>query len=124
MALKTCQKCGESADEAKAFCPACGNPFVAEQKREGSSEFDKYAGTVNVTQTAYNMMRAEVFGAEKQQKAKEIVQTPVPNELKFEKSPLPVRAKKSSSILIYGLIGILVLLVGVFATIFLLNVFS
>lgn len=60
MGLKICEKCGEEVDEAKAFCPDCGNPFVEEKKREGSSEFDKYAGTVNFSKSVYKMMLSEM----------------------------------------------------------------
>ena len=60
MGLKKCEKCGEMADEAKAFCPGCGNPFIAEEVRQGSSEFDKYAGTVNITKSVYGMMLTEM----------------------------------------------------------------
>lgn len=60
MGLKNCEKCGEEVDEAKAFCPDCGNPFVEEKKRESSSEFDKYAGTVNFSKSVYKMMLSEM----------------------------------------------------------------
>lgn len=60
MGLKSCEKCGEQADEAKAFCPECGNPFVTEEKREEVSDFDKYAGTVNVSKTMYQLMLSEM----------------------------------------------------------------
>jgi hypothetical protein len=60
MDIKKCEKCGENVDAAKAFCPECGNPFVEEQKREESSEFDKYAGTIKYSKSVYKMMLSEM----------------------------------------------------------------
>ncbi len=60
MGLKKCEKCGEAVEEAKAFCPECGNPFVEEEKREGSSEFDNYAGTINFSKSVYKMMLSDI----------------------------------------------------------------
>lgn len=123
MALKICEKCGESAEEAKAFCPACGNPFVVEQEREGSSEFDKYAGTVNVTQTAYNMMRAEVFGTPPQPEVPETVEKPVSNKPTDSPISSPKLVRKSSNFLVFFIVGVVILLIGVFATILILSYF-
>lgn len=60
MSFKECKKCGESVDAAKAFCPECGDPFFEEETRAESSEFDKYAGTMNITKSMYNMMLSEM----------------------------------------------------------------
>lgn len=60
MSLKICEKCGETVDEAKAFCPECGNPFVSEEKREDSSEFDRYAGTIKLSKSAFNIMLSKM----------------------------------------------------------------
>lgn len=60
MGLKVCEKCGEKVDEAKAFCPECGNSFVVEEKREGSSEFDNYAGTVSFSKSLYKLMLSDI----------------------------------------------------------------
>lgn len=53
MSLKNCEKCGEDVDDAKAFCPECGNPFVYEEKRQEATEFDKYAGTVALSNSDF-----------------------------------------------------------------------
>lgn len=60
MALKKCDECGEMADEAKAFCPACGNPFVAEEQRTEASKFDSLDGTMQLGNTMFNMMLSDM----------------------------------------------------------------
>lgn len=60
MSLKICEKCGETVDEAKAFCPECGNSFVNEEKRKDSSEFDKYAGTIEMSKSVFNIMLSKM----------------------------------------------------------------
>lgn len=60
MDSKQCEKCGETVDAAKAFCPACGNPFVAEQERTRVSEFDASAGTVQFGNTVYNKLLSDM----------------------------------------------------------------
>ena len=47
-------------DEAKAFCPGCGNAFVEETKRETASEFDRLDSTVRLGQTMYNQMLSDM----------------------------------------------------------------
>src|SRR4051812_16950896 len=56
MGLRRCDKCDEMVDEAKAFCPGCGNSFVDEEKRQEASNFDKVDRTVQFGQTMYNQM--------------------------------------------------------------------
>ena len=60
MAERRCENCGESVDEAKAFCPACGHAFVKEEKREQSSDFDRLDSTVQLGQTMYNQMLSDM----------------------------------------------------------------
>lgn len=55
MGLRQCDKCSEMVDEAKAFCPGCGNAFVEEKDRE-ASKFEKMDSTVQFGQTMYNQM--------------------------------------------------------------------
>ena len=47
-------------DEAKAFCPDCGHPFVDEQVRGELTEHDTFDGTVKLSQSAYNIMLSEM----------------------------------------------------------------
>lgn len=59
MVEKLCSKCGEMVDEAKAFCPGCGNAIV-EEKRGSVSEFDKLDHTVQLGNTMYNQMLSDM----------------------------------------------------------------
>lgn len=56
MSSKSCSNCGETADAAKAFCPGCGNAFVAEDQRVQNSEFEAVGSTVQFSQSAFNMV--------------------------------------------------------------------
>lgn len=56
MVLKECDRCNEMVDEAKAFCPGCGNAFVAEEARREESKFEKMDNTVQFGQTMYNQI--------------------------------------------------------------------
>src|SRR5438270_13395379 len=57
---KTCPQCSEQVDEAKAFCPACGNAFVEEEKRTDTSAYEKMDHTVQMGQTMYNAMLSDM----------------------------------------------------------------
>lgn len=60
MATKQCGNCSEMVDEAKAFCPGCGDAFVDEEQRENVSDFDKLDSTVQLGQTMYNQMLSDM----------------------------------------------------------------
>src|SRR5438874_4680372 len=60
MGLLQCDKCNEMVDEAKAFCPECGNAFVKEEKREEASEFDRSEKTVQFGPTMYNQLLSDM----------------------------------------------------------------
>lgn len=114
MAMKVCEKCDESVDEAKAFCPACGNAFVIEEKREDSSEFDKYAGTMNMSQSVYKMMLSEMQTKPVVSEEYSVIKpiAPVPAvQVKEE----PVEPGKSSNWLIYVLIAGVILIIFLLA---------
>jgi hypothetical protein len=57
---KTCPKCSEMVDEAKAFCPACGHSFVDEQKRTEASRYDQADHTMQMGATMYNNMLSDM----------------------------------------------------------------
>ena len=60
MADKTCPQCSETVDEAKAFCPACGNAFVDEEKRTDRSAYESMDHTVQMGNTMYNAMLSDM----------------------------------------------------------------
>jgi hypothetical protein len=122
MALKTCEKCGESVDEAKAFCPACGNAFVSEEKRESTSEFDRYAGTVNVSQSVYKMMLSDFDMQTSKSEAALAPEpifkpTPPPVQVVSPEIVAPIEESKSGNALLIVLICVIVLLIMVMAAV-------
>ncbi|MFN0138461.1 MAG: hypothetical protein ACKVQW_00045 [Pyrinomonadaceae bacterium] len=60
MGQKPCDKCGELVDEAKAFCPACGNAFVEEEQRKEESAFEQMDSTVQMGKTMYGQMLSDM----------------------------------------------------------------
>ena len=60
MSLRQCGKCNEMVDEAKAFCPGCGNSFVDEVQRDESSSFDRLDKTVQFGQSMYDAMLSDM----------------------------------------------------------------
>jgi hypothetical protein len=60
MGQKQCGKCGEFVDEAKAFCPECGNAFVDEKKRTSVTDFDRSNPTVQLGETMFNKMLSDM----------------------------------------------------------------
>ena len=60
MVLRQCEKCSEMVDEAKAFCPGCGQPLIDEQVRETRSNFDTADHTMQLGQTMYNKMLSDM----------------------------------------------------------------
>jgi hypothetical protein len=60
MNTKRCEKCGEIVDAAKAFCPSCGDAFVAEETREKASEFEASAGTVQYSSSLFNQLLSDL----------------------------------------------------------------
>jgi len=47
-------------DEAKAFCPECGNVLVEEKQREEESAYESMEGTMQFGQTMYNQMLSDM----------------------------------------------------------------
>ena len=60
MGQKQCGKCGEFVDEAKAFCPECGNAFVDEKKRTSVTDYDRSNPTVQLGETMFNKMLSDM----------------------------------------------------------------
>jgi len=60
MAERQCEKCGEMVDSARAFCPSCGNPFVAEEQREQQSNYERMDNTVQMGKTMYGQMLSDM----------------------------------------------------------------
>lgn len=60
MGMKQCDKCSETVDEAKAFCPACGNAFVEEERRSVTTNFEEMDMTVQLGNTMYNQMLSDM----------------------------------------------------------------
>lgn len=60
MGQKQCGKCGESVDEAKAFCPGCGHAFVDEKKRTSVSDYDRSNPTVAMGETMFNQLLSDM----------------------------------------------------------------
>jgi uncharacterized membrane protein YvbJ len=117
MSLKQCGKCSEMVDEAKAFCPDCGHPFVAEQVRQKLTEHDSFDGTLKLSQSAYNIMLSEM----------ELDITEQPEAKKAPAPPSTDTGKKDESVskrpLIIG-IGILLIVVIIILVFFVAQPFS
>ncbi|CAN5467583.1 hypothetical protein BH10ACI2_BH10ACI2_03060 [soil metagenome] len=125
MGQKQCAKCGELVDEAKAFCPGCGNAFVEEEKRKSESNFEAMDNTVQLGNTMYNQMLSDMgLNISKNPEATKPPVAPKPEAKRIEiiqpvaaATPAPPRvdpkplAKPSSNIKWFILGGLLVLLV-------------
>ena len=124
MALRQCNKCSEMVDEAKAFCPGCGNAFVEEEKRQEASKFEKLEHTVQFGQTMYNQMledmglnisnapnpvgRVEVIAPVKTDivpPVKPVANVPVPPAIETSQKTTENKGKQTSNLKWYILIG-------------------
>jgi hypothetical protein len=95
MGVKQCGMCSEMVDEAKAFCPGCGNAFVEEERREASN-FERMDNTIQLGQTMYNQMLSDMGlnvakGAPPPEKRIEIIE-PV-----AAAAPIPIKAAVAPS---------------------------
>lgn len=120
MGLRQCEKCSEMVDEAKAFCPGCGNAFVEEEKRSQTSNFDTMDSTVQLGQTMYNQMLSDMgLNISKAYDPAEIrvdVIEPLATEVKPQVSK-PVPETKSSGNRKWIIAGVAVILVLLFLVI-------
>src|SRR5258706_1016868 len=60
MGLKQCIACSEMVDEAKAYCPGCGNAFVEEEKRKEASEYEQADSTIQFGKTMFGEMLSDM----------------------------------------------------------------
>jgi len=107
MAEKRCAKCGEMVDEAKAFCPGCGNSIVDEKQRTTVSDFDQSKRTIQLGETMFNQMLSEMGlniskQADREETNTDVVAPLVPASTekvpaKKEQQPSPVPSVKRSS---------------------------
>jgi len=139
MAERQCENCGETADSARAFCPACGEPFVQEEKREKESNYEIMNPTVQMGQTMYGQMLSDMgLNISKPQGEKRVEtlapigaapqrqETPVP-EVPRQQTLKPVAGSQPPAIappppvsnrksyLVWGLIAGGLLLIGIIA---------
>ncbi len=121
MALKQCGKCSEMVEEAKAFCPGCGNAFVEEARRE-ESKFEKMDNTVQLGQTMYNQMLSDMGlniskGAPVREKRIEIIEPVAATAPAPKKTPVqpPSSRAGGSSKTMWLILGAAVLLLGFIA---------
>lgn len=122
MAQKQCGNCQEMVDEAKAFCPGCGNAFVEEERRE-ASDFEKMDNTVQLGQTMYNQMLSDMGlniskSAPPREKRIEIIE-PVASASSIEvqppkTEPAPVSKQGMTSRTKWLILAAAVLLIGFF----------
>lgn len=116
MGLKKCDKCDEMVDEAKAFCPGCGSPFIEEEKRPDVSSFERLDNTVQLGNTMYNQMLSDMGlniskASEKHEKRIEII---APIDSKGVKKPEADSTSKTpvaSSKVMWIVIGAFALLI-------------
>jgi hypothetical protein len=118
MGLRQCDKCTEMVDEAKAFCPGCGNAFVDEEQRQDVSSFEKLDNTVQLGQTMYNQMLSDMGlniskAAEKPEKRIEVIApietAPIPKR-EPPKAPQPAARSSKTLWIALGVLGLLILL--------------
>lgn len=119
MGQKQCDKCGEMVDEAKAYCPGCGNAFVEEKTRQEASEYERMDPTVQLGQTMYDQMLSDMglnlSNPNIVEKRVEII-APVASAAKPQPPPFPGPVTKSSKkwwFIIGGLILVLAFLLVV-----------
>jgi len=120
MGQKQCGKCGESVDEAKAFCPECGNAFDEEKKRTSVSDFDKSNTTVQLGATMFNQMLSDMgLNISKEPNPSEknrveviapVAQPAIPKDREPKNAPQPpARPEKNRNWIIVGVAAVILL---------------
>lgn len=92
-------------DEAKAFCPDCGHPFVDEQVRRELTEHDSFDGTMKLSQSSYNIMLSQMELDITEQPAAKLTPAPPPVD-----APAPVEISSRRPVFI--IIGVVLLLLA------------
>jgi len=106
-------------DEAKAFCPDCGQPFVDEASRRELTEHDSFDGTLKLSQSSYNIMLSQMELDITEQPAAKI--TPSPPAVD---APAPVEiSSKRPTFIIAGAV-LLLLVVAIVLAFFIAQSFS
>ena len=127
MAEIQCGKCGEMVDEAKAFCPGCGNSIVDEKQRASVSDYDQSKRTVQLGATMFNQMLSEMGldiskPPDTDEKKAEVVTplvptTPVKAPDRTERKAAPGHSTKSSpkwikiAVIVLAVIALVILVV-------------
>lgn len=119
MGQKRCDKCEEMVDEAKAFCPGCGNAFVEEEGRE-ASHFEKMDNTIQLGQTMYNQMLSDMGlnvakGAPPQEKRIEIIEPVAAASPLQKKAPVEPPSPGWSNKTKWIILGVVIILMGFMA---------
>ncbi len=114
MGVKQCGMCSEMVDEAKAFCPGCGNAFVEEERREASN-FEKMDNTVQLGQTMYNQMLSDMGlniakGAPPQEKRIEIIEPVAAAAPVSKQAPSAVPQPTGSNKIKWVIFGVVIIL--------------
>ena len=121
MGQKQCGKCGEVVDEAKAFCPGCGNAFEDEKQRTSVSDFDRSNPTVQLGATMFNQMLSDMGlsipkeGEKRVERIAPVVRTPAPRNP--DPTPAPVQPPVRSGYrnwIIAAVIAVLLLIAAAF----------
>ena len=112
MSSKQCGKCGEQVDEAKAFCPGCGNAFVEEEERKTQTGFDMSNDTIKLGDTLYNQLLSDMgLSISKSPNKGDTPVKPNQPEVTILPAVKPVNKKPASWMwLIFGAVAVIVLL--------------
>ena len=116
MGQKQCEKCGETVDEAKAFCPECGHAFVEEKKRTSVSDFEKTNPTVQLGATMFNQMLSDMglnISKEPNPSDKErVVIAPAVRPAVPEPSKTPTRSGRTKWIIAGVVVGLILFILA------------
>lgn len=123
MGSKQCGRCGEDVDEAKAFCPGCGNAFVEEEERKTVSGFELSNDTIKLGDTLYNQLLSDMGLSISKQPNKGEISVPPDKTEAAAPAPPPVKTQDAKpsyakwlilgAVLAVGLVFLLLLVLGI-----------